>query len=205
MLKLLYNRNMNKKLVIGFVVIWLLVTAPAVVILVSKKHQPTGKPQEPQGVYGMPPEYELAKRKKRFEQEIAKSPHTPENLLKLVNAERAKVGVKPLKLDERLNKSAKMKVDDVVKYQYLAHKNHDGTQGTDYIEIAMSTAYKECKIIGENVAQEKYGLNQDILDKYFTSTPHKTAILNPKAKLIGLNTQQDGEDTYSTMHFCKDE
>lgn len=204
MLKLLYNRNMNKKLAIGFVVIWLLVTAPAVVILVSKKHQPTGKPQEPQNVYGMPLEYELAKRKKRFEQEIAKSPHTPENLLKLVNAERAKVGVKPLKLDERLNRSAKMKVDDMVKYQYLAHKNHDGTRGTDYIAKVVGSA--ECPIIGENASGGTYDTGNDIVQSYMDSKRgHKEAILNPKAKLIGFNTQQDGRFTRNVMHFCKDE
>ena len=192
---------MNKKLVISFAIIWLLVTIPAVVMLVSKKSQPTDKHQEPQGVYGMPPEYELAKRKKRFEQEIIKSPHTPENLLKLVNAERAKVGVKPLKLDERLNRSAKMKVDDMVKYQYLAHKNHDGTEGLDFIRRTIS-GY--CKYIGENVLGSRYDLNQDILDGYLISTPHREAILSQKYTLVGIDTQFDGEFTRNAMHFCEE-
>lgn len=196
---------MNKKLVISFAIVWLLVTAPVVVMLVSKKSQPvqSQESQTQQEVYAPTPDDLIAERKKHYEREIIKSPHTPENLLKLVNAERAKVGVKPLKLDERLNRSAKMKVDDMVKYQYLAHKNHDGTRGTDYIVKVVGSA--ECPFISENVAQEKYGLNQDILNKYLPSTPHREAILNPKAKLIGFNTQFNGEDTYNAMHFCEDE
>lgn len=197
---------MNKKLAIGFVVVWLLVTAPAVVILISKKGQPAVKPQEVQAqeIYAPTPDDLIANRKKRYEREIVNSPHTPENLLKLVNAERAKVGVKPLKLDERLNKSAKMKVDDMVKYQYLAHKNHDGTRGTDYIAKVVGSA--ECPMIGENASGGTYDTGNDIVQSYMDSKRgHKEAILNPKAKLIGFNTQQDGRFTRNAMHFCEDE
>lgn len=62
---------MSKKLAISFVVVWLLVTIPAVVMLVSKKNQPVVKPQEPRGVYGMPPEYELAKRKNDLNKKLS--------------------------------------------------------------------------------------------------------------------------------------
>jgi len=196
---------MNKKLVISFAIVWLLVTIPAVVMLVSKKSQPvqSQESQTQQEVYAPTPDDLIAERKKHYEREIIKSPHTPENLLKLVNAERAKVGVKPLKLDERLNRSAKMKVDDMVKYQYLAHKNHDGTRGTDYIAKVVGSV--ECPMISENASGGTYDTGDDIVQSYMNSKRgHKEAILNPQAKLIGFNTQQDGRFTRNAMHFCEE-
>src|SRR5262249_44174159 len=47
------------------------------------------------------------------------TPATREELLRLVNDERAKVGVAPLAVDERLNGSAQRKTDDMAKFNYF--------------------------------------------------------------------------------------
>ena len=69
-------------------------------------------------------------------------PPTVDELLRLVNEERAKVSVAPLVIDARLNQSAQKKADDMVKNNYFAHVSPvDGRQGYTYIFDVMP----ECK------------------------------------------------------------
>ena len=57
-------------------------------------------------------------------------PPDAQEMLELVNQERAKVGAAPLKLDERLNASAQEKADDMQNRDYYGHISPDGTRGT---------------------------------------------------------------------------
>ena len=56
-------------------------------------------------------------------------PPDAQEMLELVNKERAKVGAAPLKLDERLNASAQEKANDMQNRGYYDHKSPDGIEG----------------------------------------------------------------------------
>lgn len=125
-------------------------------------------------------------------------PATVSELLKLVNEERAKVGVAPLILDERLNQSAQRKVDDMVKYDYNAHVSpHDGKHGYEYIND--TGIY--CKIDSENYSY----ITSGILDAksavywWMNSKAHHDAMLDPKYTLTGFGVS-DGK---AVEHFCE--
>lgn len=119
-------------------------------------------------------------------------PPTPSELLELTNIERAKVGVAPLKLDERLNQSAQAKADDMVANNYYDHINPiTGITGHDLIP------YKEigCTTRSENLAMH---YKDSPIAGFNTSKPHWDAILDTKFNLIGFGTTNE----YLVVHFC---
>ena len=124
------------------------------------------------------------------------SPPTVNELLTLVNAERAKVNVAPLAIDERLNKSAQQKSDDMATNNYFAHVDKNGRHGYD---IAHEYAPDICMNPSENLR-----LNGDInsssavVDGWMSSPAHRAALLDQKITYTGFGIS--GE--YITEHFC---
>jgi uncharacterized protein YkwD len=124
-------------------------------------------------------------------------PPTVSELLILINAERAKVGVKPLVIDERLNQSAQRKADDEVKYNYFGHISpHDGKHGYEYInDVGIY-----CKIDAENLRENaNINTSQAAISGWDNSAPHYTAMINPNytATGFGINGHEIVE------HFCQ--
>lgn len=195
---------MNKRRFTLFVIIWLAVTIPAVIILLKRHTQPPAQPPAERFVIGVDSEGCFTgdlecfdrKRRERYEANISKYPTTPEKLLELVNSERAKAHVAPLRLDSRLNYSASLKLADMHKYDYNDHVNHDGTQGYELIFKQIN----DCRYGGENITSSaKYRTAKDIVDSYMSSTAgHREAILDPRYDLIGFHT----EHGRNVMHFC---
>ena len=193
--------NMNKRRFTLFVIIWLAVTIPAVIILIKPQSKPTPATTvttEDPHQYDASAyiERQLAEKKARYEANISKYPTTPQKLLELVNSERAKAHVAPLRLDSRLNYSASLKLADMHKYDYNKHVNHDGTQGYELIFKQIN----ECTYGGENIKSDaKYETAKDIVDDYMSSTAgHREAILDPRYDLVGFHT----EHGRNVMHFC---
>ena len=129
----------------------------------------------------------------------AYSQPTVEELLRLVNEERAKNGVSPLVLDERLNKSAQMKADDMVKFDYFAHVNpNTGKHGYEYInEVGI-----HCTTDGENLSwtSDKSNLSSlQAVNWWIGSKPHHDAMISAKNTVTGF-----GVDNYVIVeHFCQ--
>lgn len=197
---------MNKRRFTLFVIIWLAVTIPAVIILLKRHAQPPVQPPAERSVIGVDSEGCFTgdlecfdrKRRERYEANISKYPTTPEKLLELVNSERAKAHVAPLRLDSRLNYSASLKLADMHKYDYNKHVNHDGkTRGIHFIIQAMPGV---CQWIGENIKSDaKYQTAKEIIEDYMNSTAgHREAILDPRYDLVGFHT----EHGRNVMHFC---
>lgn len=194
---------MNKRRFTLFAIIWLAVTIPAVIILFKPQAKPT--PSTPVVTENSRQydaladiERQLAEKKARYEANISKYPTTPEKLLELVNSERAKAHVAPLRLDSRLNYSASLKLADMHKYDYNKHVNHDGkTRGIHFIIQAMPGV---CHYIGENIKSDaKYQTAKEIIEDYMNSTAgHREAILDPRYDLVGFHT----EHGRNVMHFC---
>ncbi len=118
-------------------------------------------------------------------------------MLELVNQERAKAGVNPLKVDMGLVKSARVKSQDMVNRNYFAHTAPDGTTPWDLMK-AQCVTYSYA---GENLA------GAPTVERAHTalmnSDGHRRNILNPNFTHIGIGTVKGG--TYGmmfTQHFA---
>lgn len=127
-------------------------------------------------------------------------PPTKADLLRLVNAERAKAHVAPLVDDPRLDQSAQRKADDMFKYGYDAHISpHDGKHGYEYInDVGIS-----CKTDSENLywgnSAQYPSSSAGAVTWWMSSKPHHDALLNAVYSLTGFGI--DG--TKIVEHFCQ--
>ena len=173
----LYNTDMKKLLISSAVVLSLLmVGAGAFVFYVGNM------PDEVVATQTVEPE---------------SKPPTVDELLRLVNEERAKVSVAPLVIDARLNQSAQKKADDMVKNNYFAHVSPvDGRQGYTYIFDVMP----ECKEGSENYYfHDKRASSELALDWWRQSPPHIKAIRDPNYYSTGFGISAD---RVVVEHFC---
>lgn len=121
-------------------------------------------------------------------------PPTPEELLRLVNEERAKVGVAPLALDPLLNKSAQIKAEDMYKNNYFGHVDAQGKHGYEYVK----ESGKACLIPSENIFWAKYDKSQTAVNWWMNSRPHKEAMLSTQYESVGFGIS----DWRVVAHFC---
>lgn len=133
-------------------------------------------------------------------------PPDAQEMLELVNQERAKVGVAPLKLDERLNASAQEKADDMQNRDYYDHKSPDGIEGYSLVFKHMPN---RCRYASENLAKvsttdSKFGSSRFTIDNWMHSTKgHREAILDAKYSLVGFGISKQGYDLIVVQHFCE--
>mgnify|MGYP000845372452 CR=1 FL=1 len=126
-------------------------------------------------------------------------PATKEELLALVNEERAKVGVAPLTVDPKLEQSAQWKADRMTQTGNLAHidPSTGRNDGLDYLD----TLEPDCSYIGENLRWNVPSDNtaQAALIGWKSSEPHYKAILNGQFVSTGFGIS----GTNIVEHFCK--
>ena len=133
-------------------------------------------------------------------------PPDAQEMLELVNQERAKVGVAPLKLDERLNASAQEKANDMQNRGYYGHESPEGARGTMFVFKHMPS---KCRYAGENLAEvsttdSKFGSSRFTIDNWMHSTKgHREAILDAKYSLVGFGISKQGYDLIVVQHFCE--
>lgn len=130
-------------------------------------------------------------------------PPDPQELLELVNKERAKVGVKPLEYDKNVEKSAQLKADDFAERNYYSHT----VKGTKYTLTDEMAYYVNlsCKSSGENIAGDMKNSYEPMLgvDSWMDSPPHKKAILGSKYSKTGFGISQEYDgDYFIVQHFC---
>lgn len=117
-------------------------------------------------------------------------------ILQLVNAERAKVGAKPLKSNADLNKIATMKSQDMVEKNYFSHQSP--TYGSPF--DMMKTYGISYMYAGENIA-----INSDadkVHQAWMNSEGHRKNILNPDFTDIGIGLYPKGNGQYAyTQEF----
>lgn len=138
------------------------------------------------------------------EQEQPKSkydvgPPDAQEILELVNQERARIGVAPLVMDENVQKSAQLKADDMEAKGYRQHI----IPGTQYT-LSKEMAYwvnKSCSKSSENISWRTDnipGTSQDVFNGWMSSKPHREAIQDPKYTKTGIGTHKD----IAVQHFC---
>jgi uncharacterized protein YkwD len=122
-------------------------------------------------------------------------------ILVLVNQERAKIGVKPLTMNETLRTMARFKSNDMLQYDYFDHTSPNiGGLGN----LAKKFSYNYTTL-GENIwisqsSSSEY-LRQNttaakIMNGWMNSPGHKANILNPSFGRIGIGV------TFSTDGLC---
>lgn len=129
---------------------------------------------------------------------VIEQPPTVEELLRLVNEERARVGVKPLKLDPLLNKSAQYKAQDMIDRNYFAHKapGTDRNNGLDYAE----QLGVDCVYISENISWADKGENtsESAMIGWMNSKPHREALQDSRYESTGIGISGNK----IVQHFC---
>lgn len=108
-----------------------------------------------------------------------------EEVLRLVNEERAKEGLDPLKMDSGLLDAAHIRSKEIK--QYFSHTRPDGT--ICFTAIANSNAYSPK---GENIAMGQ-GSPKKVMESWMNSDGHRKNILTPEYNCIGVGCYKDSE------------
>lgn len=121
-----------------------------------------------------------------------------QEVLRLVNAERTKNGLKALTLDASLSKVAQGHSDDMAKNNYFSHTSLSGKSPFDRIKNA-GISYKTA---GENIAAGQKTPAQ-VVSGWMNSEGHRKNILNGSFTKMGLGyaTSNSGYKTYWTQVF----
>lgn len=113
-------------------------------------------------------------------------PYLEIQMLNLVNEERAKAGLKPLRADPELARVARNHSQDMFKRGYFAHENLDGQDPFD----RMRAANVKFRAAGENLALAQ---TLEIAHTNLMNSPgHRANILNPSFGRLGIGVLDGG-------------
>lgn len=123
------------------------------------------------------------------------------DIIEFTNKERVAVGLLPLSVDQKLNDSAEIKVDDMIARQYFEHESPTGEGVSD---LGKKVGY-EYVIMGENLAMGTFSSSSDIVQAWMNSEGHRANILNKKYQEIGVSVKHgtfEGKEVwFAVQHF----
>jgi uncharacterized protein YkwD len=124
-----------------------------------------------------------------------------QRMLVLMNASRAEGGLVPLALDATVSAAARLHSEIESRYGYVYHDGPDGTAKSRDVPACGTGWY------GENTGKVWQG-NVDRLHVEFISEPwepinHRTNIMDPAFRRVGIGAVQGGDALYMTMVFCR--
>ena len=108
-------------------------------------------------------------------------------VVRLVNIERANVGVQPLEFSEELTERADVRAEEIV--GVFSHTRPDGS---DCFSILRGINYRTC---GENIAAGK-STPEAVVDQWMNSSGHRANILNGNFKYLGVGYCYDENSMY---------
>jgi hypothetical protein len=118
---------------------------------------------------------------------------TVRQLLDGTNKEREKNGKKPLVINEKLSKAAKLKADYMFSKNFWAHTAPDGTQPWEFV---LKEGY-DYAYAGENLARNFY-YSQEVVDAWMNSPSHKENLLSENYDEVGFAVENGILDGYET-------
>lgn len=118
-----------------------------------------------------------------------------EEILRLVNIERNKQGVKPLVLSSELSRVALLKSEDMAVFDYFDHTSPN--YGSPF--EMMSTMGISYKAAGENIAKG-YKTAESVVKGWMNSPGHRANILSPLFGRMGIG-YYESNTTYWTQMF----
>lgn len=118
-------------------------------------------------------------------------------VLKLVNQERSKQGLKALVLDQKLNQVAQIKAEDMKKNNYFDHNSP--TLGSPF--DLMRNNGVSYRTAGENIAAGQQSA-QAVMESWMNSSGHRANILNGNYTKLGVGFCTGGRyGTYWVQEF----
>jgi uncharacterized protein YkwD len=135
---------------------------------------------------------------------ISTSPATHEaelRMLYLMNSSRMLAGLVPLALDTGVSDAARAHSSVEAQYRYVYHDGPDGTARSRYVPACGTGWY------GENTGKVWSG-GVDVLHREFMAEPwepinHRTNIMDPNFRRVGIGAVQGPDAVYITMAFCR--
>ena len=127
--------------------------------------------------------------------EAKNSPAMASEMLKLMNAERARQGLAALVLDSRLSNGAYLKSKDMGINQYFSHTSP--TYGSPFQMMkSLGITYRAA---AENIARNR---TVSAAHTAFMNSPgHRDNVLDDSYRKVGLGFYQQGKDLYVTQWF----
>lgn len=122
-------------------------------------------------------------------------------VLRLVNAERAKEGVEPLVLDEALCNAGNMRAIEMDYSGYFSHKRPNDHSCFEVYDICNVEWWNAC---GENIAAGQ-ATPEDVMKSWLGSSGHKANILSPEYTKMGLGYSNSGCGAGSYSHYWAQE
>lgn len=104
-----------------------------------------------------------------------------DEVLRLVNVERAKIGLNSLCLSKQLTQAAQVHSNDMATNDFLSHTGSDNSKFSDRVKL---TGYKY-SMLGENVASGQ-STPELVIDSWMNSSGHRANILNPEFTELGV-------------------
>jgi len=117
-------------------------------------------------------------------------------LLALVNHERRLAGCRPVTLNRRLDRAARLHSEDMADNGQMSHRGSDGSSGGDRMEDA---GYDPTSW-GENVAYG-YRTPEQVMHGWMHSRDHRRNILDCRFREMGLGHAQPGN--FWTQEFAR--
>ncbi len=119
---------------------------------------------------------------------------TPEGARDMINAYRARKGLKPLRLNAKLASAAKRHSSDLAKNDRISHKGSDGSDPWDRVK---GTGYK-ARLAAENVGAGQMSL-PEVFKGWQDSPDHNDNLLLPDATQMGIALVISPETQYQTF------
>lgn len=117
-------------------------------------------------------------------------------VVRLVNVEREKAGLTPLKASSELSKVARAKSEDMARNNYFSHTSP--TYGSPFDMMKQfGISYKTA---GENIAKG-YLSSASVMNGWMNSSGHRDNILNSSFGTIGVGAYKQGSTIYWTQMF----
>ncbi|OPJ57392.1 CAP domain-containing protein [Clostridium oryzae] len=120
-------------------------------------------------------------------------------VLRLVNAERARAGVKPLTMNWQLERVARYKCQDMINKNYFSHTSP--TYGSPF--TMMQNFGIQFSAAGENIAKGQRS-PAEVMNSWMNSPGHRSNILSGTYTQIGVGLAKDSSGTsYWTQMFIR--
>jgi len=117
-------------------------------------------------------------------------------LVRLMNEERAKKGVKPVEMDERLSEAARTHSENMARLKHLSHQ----FPGEPKLQERLAKTGVPFDAVAENVAHS--GSAADAHEELMLSSGHRANILNPRYNAVGVGVVESKGHLYITQAFA---
>jgi uncharacterized protein YkwD len=131
--------------------------------------------------------------------------HETHATLCLLNQQRRAHGLRPLRLDGKLNRAARAHARDMVAKRYFAHESKNGATFASRIKRTGWTKSRRSYTMGENIAWGGGSLStpREIVRSWMGSAGHRANILARQFRFVGIGiaaaTPEGGDGgTYAT-------